>query len=320
MSDYPFAYPLAPKPRGRSHLADDQNRPTGVGNSGAPRGTTTPVRRSPERRISATGIDAIAGHLTDRDRAILRSVQQHRFLTVRQIQALHFADLAPTSARRTAKRTLARLRDLRVLGALTQRVGGAHGGSHGLIHYVDATGDRLLRGRSGREARRTYEPSARFVNHRLAIADLHIALIAANRDGGLGLVESAVEPATWRTFVGVGAARRTLKPDLYAETATSDDLVHAWLIEVDLGTEHIPTLLAKCREYEAYRQTGIEQDRHGAFPLVVWSITHADPAKAERRRQALLEAIAADRSLTAALFRIVAPEQLLSLIRNGGAV
>ncbi|WAC94468.1 replication-relaxation family protein [Mycobacterium sp. Aquia_213] len=233
---------------------------------------------------------------------------------------MHFADLAPTSGRRTVKRVLARLRDLRVLGALMQRVGGVHGGSQGLVHYVDGIGDRILRGRSGRDARRTYEPSARFVNHRLAIAELHVALIAADRCGELKLTDGAVEPATWRTFVGVGAARRTLKPDLYAETATEGDLVHAWFIEVDLGTEHIPTLLAKCREYETYRQTGIEQDRHGAFPLVVWSISHPEPAKAERRRQALADAIAADGNLPSALFRIVAPEHVISLIRNGGAL
>jgi hypothetical protein len=85
-----------------------------------------------------------------------------------------------------------------------------------------------------------------------------------------------------------------------------------------LGTEHIPTLLTKCREYEAYRQTGIEQDRHGAFPLVVWSLTHPDPAKADRRRQALAEAIAADRHLPSALFRVVAPQCVLPLIQNGG--
>jgi hypothetical protein len=153
----------------------------------------------------------------------------------------------------------------------------------------------------------------------LAIADTHIALIDADRNGDFELVEGAVEPAAWRTFTGIGAARRILKPDLYAETATDDDLVHAWFIEVDLGTESIPTLLAKCREYEAYRQTGNEQDRHGAFPLVVWSIAHPDPATAERRRTALVNAIAIDRSLTIALFRIVAPEGVLPLIQNGGA-
>ncbi|ADU00390.1 replication-relaxation family protein [Mycolicibacterium gilvum] len=315
---YPLAYPFASNPDVTPPLVDSRNQLTGLGNSGAPQGTTTPAKRPSCRRISATGIDVIADQLTDRDRAILRSVYDHRFLTVHQIRTLHFADLAPTSARRTVKRVLARLRGLQVLGALTQRIGGVHGGSYGLIHYVDSAGDRILRNRSGRQSRRIYEPSARFVAHRLAVADAHVALIDANRESHIGLIDSAVEPATWRTFTGSGAARRTLKPDLFAETATADDLVRAWFIEIDLGTEHIPTLLTKCREYETYRQTGIEQERHGSFPIVIWSIAHRNPAKAERRRQSLTDAIAADRTLPSALFRIVAPEELLPLIQNGG--
>jgi hypothetical protein len=320
LGGYPLAYPFASNPSAVPPLVDDRNRPIGLGNSGAPRGTTTPARQSSDRRISATGIDVIADQLTERDRTILRSVHEHQFLTVRQIRTLHFAHLASTSGRRTTKRVLARLRDLRILGALTQRVGGVHGGSLGLIHYLDAVGDRILRNRSGRQARRVYEPSARFVNHRLAIADAHIGLIEADREARIDLADSSVEPATWRAFTGLGAARRTLKPDLYAETATADDLVRAWFIEVDLGTEHIPTLLIKCREYEAYHQTGIEQDRHGAFPLVIWSLTHPDSAKAIRRRQALSDAIDADRTLPSALFRIVAPEGVLPLIQNGGTL
>lgn len=319
MSTYPLGSPLASNSNDDTPLADDRNRPIGVGNSGAPRGTTTPANTSIAQRISATGIDVIADQLSDRDHAILRSVHDHRFLTIQQIQAFHFANLAPISARRTAKRVLARLRSLRVLGALTQTIGGARAGSQGLIHYVDTIGDRILRGRSGRNARRTYEPSARFVKHRLAIADAHIALVQADRAQTIELVASAVEPATWRTYIGLGSARRTLKPDLYAETATTDDLVHAWFIEIDLGTEHIPTLLAKCREYEAYRQSGIEQDRHGGFPLVIWSMTHPDPANAARRREALVKAIAADPRLPTALFRVINPAGLLATIQKGGA-
>lgn len=319
MSDYPLGYPLASNSGENTPLADGGNHPTGLGNSGAPRGTTAPASTSAHQRISATGIDVIADQLTDRDHAILRSVHDHRFLTVQQIQALHFANLAPTSARRTTKRVLARLRSLRVLGALTQTIGGARAGSQGLVHYVGAVGDRILRGRSGRDARRTYEPSARFVKHRLAIADAHISLIEADRDDAIELVSSAVEPATWRTYIGIGSARRTLKPDLFAETATDDNLVHAWFIEVDLGTEHIPTLLAKCREYEAYRQTGIEQDRHGGFPIVIWSMTHPDSANAARRREALVKAIAADPRLPTALFRVINPAGLLAVIQKGGA-
>ncbi|MBB4853379.1 hypothetical protein HNP40_000745 [Mycobacteroides chelonae] len=266
-------------------------------------------------------MEKIRQRLSDRDTAILRSISEHRFLTTRQIEALHFADNAVISAPRIARRVLARLRDLRLLGTLDRRVGGIDAGSQGLVYYIDVVGDRLLHDRSGRLSHRPHEPSERFVRHTLAIADTHSALITANRYGDIELTDSAVEPATWRRFTGLGGARRILKPDLYAETATADgdDLVHAWFLEVDLGTESIPTLLSKCRDYEEYRRSGIEQDRHGSFPQVIWQLTHRDPAKSQRRRHALTEAIAADPTLPSSLFRIVAPAALLSLIQAGGA-
>ncbi|MDM2124352.1 replication-relaxation family protein [Mycobacteroides abscessus] len=264
-------------------------------------------------------MDSIASRLSDRDRRILRSVDEHQFLAVQHIETLHFDSVVPQARSRIARRVLARLRGLRVLDTLDRRIGGVRAGSQGLIYHVGVAGDRLIDHRTRRSGRLRYEPSARFLAHRLAVADAHVGLVEADRARQFELADSAVEPAAWRSFTGLGAARRTLKPDLFAETATNEDLVRAWFIEVDLGTEHIPTLLAKCREYEAYRQTGIEQDRHGAFPLVVWSMTHPDPAKAERRRAALADAIAAERRLPSALFRIVAPEELLPLIGNGGA-
>lgn len=314
----PIAGPIASITRAASAPVNGRSRPLPSGNSGAPRGTTAQAERPVDQRISASAIDVVSSRLSDRDRAILHSVDEHQFLTAHHIQAMHFDTIAPAARSRLTRRTLARLRDLRVLGTLDRRIGGVRAGSHGLIYHVDVVGDRL-RERRHRQGRLRYEPTTRFVSHRLAVADAHVALIQADRDSLLELVDSAVEPATWRRFIGIGAARRTLKPDLYAETATTDDLVRAWFIEIDLGTEHLPTLLTKCREYEAYRQTGIEQDRDGAFPLVVWSLTHPDPATADRRRQALTDAIADDPRLTPALFRVVAPKQLVPLIHDGGA-
>lgn len=316
----PIAGPIASDVPSALPLADGQSRRIPSGNSGAPRGTTAPARPSSDGRISATAIDVIADRLSDRDRLVLRSVDDHQFLTARHIEGLHFDAIAPDARSRVTRRVLARLRGLRVLDTLDRRIGGTRAGSHGFVYHVGVAGDRLIERPARRSGRLRYEPSARFLNHRLAVADAHVALIEADRKARIDLADSAVEPATWRTFTGLGAARRTLKPDLYAETATVDDLVRAWFIEIDLGTEHIPTLLTKCREYEAYRQTGIEQDRHGAFPLVIWSITHLDPAKAARRRQALADAIANDPRLTGALFRIVAPEGVLPLVQAGGSV
>lgn len=304
---YPIAHPPA---AGKKPPLTSINRQIGSGNDGAHTGTTR-----------SRDIEALASQLSERDWAILRSVAEHQFLTVRQVEVLHFARNAPTSGSRIARRTLARLRRLRLLAALERRTGGLGAGSEGLVHYVDVVGDRLLRGRSGRRARRFHEPSRRFVRHRLAIADARLALIEADHRHQLELVESAVEPTSWRRFTGIGGARLTLKPDLYVETAADrdGDLVSAWFLEIDLGTEHIPTLLKKCHDYEAYRRTGIEQDRHGAFPLVVWSVTHTDEARATPRRLALQDAIDADRSLTSKLFRVVAPDLLVSLLANGGA-
>lgn len=307
----PFAHPIASGSRRPTTSIDT---PVVVTNNGAHPGTTPPRGDSP-RRLTATAIEAIAGRLSDRDRAILASIAEHRFLTVRQVEALHFADHAPASGSRIARRTLARLRGLSLLGTLERRVGGVRAGSAGMVHYVDDAGQRLLH---GYRRQRVQDPSARFVEHRLAIADTHIGLVSAHRDGAIDLVESTVEPTSWRRYTGLGGARVTLKPDLYVETAAGRELVHAWFVEVDLGTESIPTLLRKCHDYERYRRTGTEQEQHGSFPLVVWNVTHRDPVKSERRRDALRQAIAADRSLLDELFRIVSPQQLTGALQQRG--
>lgn len=314
----PLAGPVVPPTPGTAPPVNGLSPVVPSGNSGAPQGTTAPAPATP-RRLSTAAIERTRSRLSNRDQAILKSVNEHQFLTTGQIERLYFDSIAPAARGRVARRVLARLRDLRVLDTLDRRIGGARAGSHGFIYHVGVAGHRLLERAPHRTSRLRYDPSTRFVDHRLAVADAHIELHIANRAGQIELVDSAVEPASWRHFTGMGSTRRTLKPDLFAETATESGAVTAWLIEIDLGTEHLPTLLRKCREYEDYRQTGIEQDRHGGFPLVIWSMTHPNPDKADRRRRALREEISADRRLPSALFRIVAPEERLRLIQRGGA-
>lgn len=291
----------------------------GSPNDGAHTGTT-PTKPTGKQRIQRRDIEALASRLSERDLAILRSVAEHQFLTMRHIQRLHFNDHPAAASARLARRALARLRDLRLLGTLERRIGGLEAGSEGLIHYIDVVGDQLLHGRSGRRARRFHQPSQRFLNHRLAVADTRLALIEADRQAQLELVEAAVEPTSWRRFIGIGGARLTVKADLYVEIATTrgSDFVNPWFIEVDLGTETIPTLLKKCLDYEAYRRTGTEQANDSGFPLVIWSVLHNNRTNAERRRLALREAIDRDRTLPSALFRVVAPDQLVPLLAGGG--
>ncbi len=312
---HPVGHPIASTTPDPSPLATPRSSRIGAANDGAHTGTT-PASRS--RRTRTTDVAAIDARLSDRDRAILQSVAEHQFLTGQQLTALHFHDHTPTSGPRIARRVLARLRELRVLGALERRVGGIYAGSSGLVHHVDVVGDQLLRGRSGRTARRSREPSARFLAHRLAVADHHLALLTADRARQLEVIDCTVEPASWRRYVGTGGTAVTLKSDLYTETGAGEDLVHAWFIEVDRGTESLLTLLRKCRDYETYRRSGIEQDRTGGFPVVIWSVTHRNPEKAETRRQNLRDALAADHFLPPQLFRVIAPQQLIPLLQRGG--
>ncbi len=289
-------------------------------NDGAHTGTTLqPIHR---RRQRVRDLSALAQQLSERDWTALRSVAEHRFLTVRQIQALHFGELADASGLRSTQRVLARLRRERVLASLPQRIGGMRAGSSGLVQYVDEIGERLLRQDAGTTVRRRFQqPTRRFLDHQLGIADAHVALVQADRHRQLELLHCTIEPSAWRPYVGIGGARVTLKPDLYAETSSppGSDYLDAAFIEIDMGTESIPTLIRKCREYETYRRQGIEQERNdGAFPWVIWSMTAETNTKADRRRSALREAIAKDRTLPSDGFRIIAPEQLVHLMQKGG--
>ncbi|WP_306359825.1 replication-relaxation family protein [Nocardia sp. CC227C] len=291
-------------------------------NDGAHTGTT-PHRQQRGRR-PVRDLDALARALSERDWSILRSVAEHRFLTVPHIQVLHFGELPTASGLRSAQRVLARLRREGLVERLSRRVGGHRAGSSGIVYYVDQVGERLLRADRGTTARRRFhEPTQRFLDHQLAVAEAHVALVQAHREGQLELLRCDIEPTAWRTYVGIGGARLTLKPDLFAETAAppGSEFVDAAFVEIDRGTESIPTLLRKCREYEAYRRQGIEQEQSdGAFPLVIWCIAANPEANAERRRTALREAIDRDRTLRADLFRVIAPDQLNAAMQKVGDV
>jgi hypothetical protein len=310
-SPHPFGHPFGPTKKPATTSLDTSVRKP---NDGALPGTTPLARR-------VRDLDKVAQQLTDRDYAILRSVAEHKFLTVGQIEILHF-DNAPGSRSRAARRACARLRRLGVLGVLARSVGGTSGGSSGLIHYIGEVGDRLLRRESGRRTRRPFrEPTQRFLDHQLGIAAAHVALVQAHQTGTLELLRCDIEPTAWRDYLSLAGGRLTIKPDLYAETASppGSEYVDAAFIEIDKGTESIPTLIRKCREYEAYRRSGTEQDQSdGVFPFVVWSMDAKRPQDADKRRAALRAAIDADRTLTADIFRVTAPEQLTHVMQKGG--
>ncbi|MGD0273098.1 MAG: replication-relaxation family protein [Gaiellaceae bacterium] len=260
-------------------------------------------------RPGRRGLERIRESMSERDFAIVSSVGQHRFLSARHIEVLHFEGHASKlTAARICRRVLARLTRADVLVRLERRIGGVRAGSASCVYAPGWIGWRLL----GETRRRSREPSASFLYHALAIADIHVALVQAERLGRIELIQIETEPNCWRRYTGPGGAAETLCPDLYVVTA-SGDYEHCWSVEVDLATESLSTVIRKCRQHAAYRQTGIEQHRTGTFPIVVWSVP------SPRRRKHLAGAIASAKRLPQELFRVVEASELVGLLAGGFA-
>ena len=156
------------------------------------------------------------------------------------------------------------------------------------------------------------EPGERFAAHYLAVADTHLSLVDAERAGQLVLAQVQIEPRCWRPFTGLGGSKEVLKPDLAAVTAASRDTEYEdhWFIEVDRGTESLPTLIRQCQAYQTYRRTGTQQTETGVFPLVVWIVPD------DTRAAKLTTAITSTRDLDQQLYRIVTPERFIPLLRG----
>src|SRR5438874_12589319 len=87
----------------------------------------------------------LSERLSERDLQVLRSIRQHRFLTARQIEILHFADHAtPLAAARVSRRVLARLTNEGLLVRLARRVGGIRAGSASYVYALGPAGSRLI--------------------------------------------------------------------------------------------------------------------------------------------------------------------------------
>jgi len=262
--------------------------------------------------VPQTELARIAQSLSDRDRAILQSLADYGLLQTGHLRQLHFTDHATTEAAASiCRRTLRRLSQPRLVEAIEHRVGGIRAGSDAIVWRLGPAGDRLLRaGDPDAPRSRRREPSLRFLQHRLMVADVACILTTTAPTDGFELVRVDPEPASWRTYTGVHGARETLKPDLYAITAAGEYEDH-WFIEVDRGTESIPTLLKQCRAYQTYHRSGREQSTVGIFPRILWLLpdTH--------RRDRLRTAIAAADGIDADLHRTHTYTDLLAVITGG---
>jgi hypothetical protein len=246
-------------------------------------------------RVSGRRLAELREETSGRDLAILRQIAELRFMTSRQVEAIHFTGdgRSTLAAARAARRHLERLTSERFLVRLERRIGGIRAGSAASVYVIGPVGQRLLELPGAR--RRHREPSRAFLTHGLSISQLVTDLTVAARSGPLDLLGLQAEPHCWRSMSGAGGAVSTLRPDLFVAVGKADT-EYRWFVEVDLGSEHLPTLLRKCTAYEAYYRSGREQAEHGVFPRVLW-LMHT-PTRVAR----LQSAIDRDGRLTPGLF------------------
>ncbi len=255
--------------------------------NGAVSGALTPTKDlRPPRRLSPRQLAAISLQLTDRDLQVLRTLSRFRVMSGAQLGRLFWPEGSPRTSGRLARRGLNRLTQLDILESLARRVGGERSGSASTTFAVGRAGQYILQSErvSGRRVRRAYTPGARYLAHTLAVAQLFVDLVDAERHGRLEIAAFSPEPECWRPYPGAWGAGLTLKPDAYLKLAVGD-FEYSWFIEQDMATEAQTTIESKARRYHDYYRTGTEQAARGVFPRVLWIVPNT--AHAERVRETL---------------------------------
>jgi hypothetical protein len=222
----------------------------------------------PVQRVRQRHVDWLLDRLTGRDWQILEFLRRTRVLTGSQLERLVFVDLAGRSRSVVRWRVLKRLVDWRVLVMLPRRVGGR--GSSGAAYVLDTAGVALLRlhERVPDEVRprRPSAPGERFLRHALGVSELYARLVEAARIEGFTLDDFQAEPAAWLPD-GLGG---WLKPDAFlsvSEANVADD----WWTEIDLATEHLPTVRRKIETYLDFFQRG-QLGPNGTMPRVLFVV------------------------------------------------
>jgi hypothetical protein len=223
--------------------------------------------------VTADRLFRIAAEMSELDWTLLSFTSAVRLASGKQLaRRLWGAAREGDSAEaRAARRALARLARHRVLDPLPRRIGGKRAGSAAIVFRVGVAGVKLLAQR-GFQPRRLDAPGALYVAHTLACTELVVELHEADQAGELECIEVQSEPSCWRGFLGPGAARLVLKPDLFVRIGAGSASEDRWMVEIDLATEASGTLRTKAARYLAHYRSGSEQAEHGVYPRVLWAV------------------------------------------------
>jgi hypothetical protein len=264
-------------------------------------------------RISQKRLTQIIRRIAVRDKNVMLSLQNCRYLTTLQIMRLHFRDAATTDAAlRAANRALTKLKEYGLIFALVRRIGGVRAGSGSYVWSLTTAGVKLLRA-DGAEVlprKRCFEPTPYFLAHTLAAAETYVRLSLMHGTDGLEITELQTEPDCWRKYKNGEGKTITLKPDL-SVTVIAEDYEYRYFLELDLATEAPVRILVKCRRYLDYYRSGEEQRQNGMFPYAVWIVPTG------KRKDSILFHIRETYPNAPRIFRVITPDEFEGRIRNG---
>lgn len=241
--------------------------------------------------------------------ALLAHLLVLRFATTTQLARLERPTYGSSrSALRQTTRHLTALESAGLVLRLDRRVGGWPGGSGPAVWALTTSGYRHATGTKGTRQRPRLL-STTFLEHLLAVAETRVVVAETVRSIDGAGVRVDHEPDCWRTYLGMLGQRLTLRPDLRLEITTRE-FRDSYFLEIDRATENPARVIAKCRQYQHYRRTGLEQQAAGAFPAVLWIVPY--PKRRDQLTHHIQEA-----QLTTGMFHVLTLDELPDVLRSG---
>lgn len=252
--------------------------------------------------------------ITSKDLDILNLLRRCRYATTKQLVSLFFND---SQHQRTAFRrcnlATKKLKELGFIDHLERRIGGIRSGSGSYIWTIRFKGLKYLKQLDPTillKYRNRYEPTFHQVEHQLAITQVFVSLKALETKNILSVEKFSFEPQCWRNYTTLVYSNKTLKPDAFTKVVLQE-FEDSYFIEVDNSTEHLGRIIAKCKQYITYFNTGIEQRETEIFPFVLWIVP------SDKRKETIQHRIKEDLENYWELFLVVTLDDFPAFIQGG---
>lgn len=227
--------------------------------------------------------------LTERDKQVVKTVNDYRLIRQDQIQRLAFP------SRNTAQ---LRLHKLWEHGFLRRRFLPVLGGiqTSPILYEIDRRGVELLRTEfhyqeSALRYSRTENVAIQFIYHTLGLSEIRLAVELSCQANGMELKMWRDEKALKSDYdrVQVGKRLEAVLPDAYIVLRLPEQRLLYFFLEYDRGLENLKFIRKKMAAYVSYFETGLCKQRYGTSQIRVLTVSEGKSSKNSSSRLAHLK-------------------------------